>query len=770
MTDKVLFLKVADNGTPFSKPSDWNDSANTIICLGAGAGGAAFTSSGGGQPGAGGSSGGIHIATNVTLSSSTQFTVGAGGVGGSASSTATGANGGAGGSTFFGGTALATATVGAQGGQVNASNSYQAGSGGSSFGTAGGTKTTGSVGGFMGGVGWNGCGGGAGAPGPSGAGGAGGSPANSGTSGGSGGGGANGGAAGTAAGAGSNLGAAGGNNRSSTGGGTGGAANTAGGAGTTGGGGGGGGATSGAGGAGSQDGIWTATDGTYAGQTAGPGSGGGAGASANGGAAGGYGAGGGGSVKTSGLAGGAGSDGLIVIIYTPITGGGSGTVRRYSAMSLGCGRLGLGGGYYIGGGATGSLEPTFRSAPSYLTGMPTRPTRPPAQGGSATVTPANFATVLAGLAGTEGTLYCQGGNYGSSFNITKVPGGGMVRLCAADPANPPYWSSTATIGGTQPFQFNGAGNLWFDGWEFRQQLVTNEADPVWPGSRIVTLYGCSNMRFTRCRPVGSIGSSRNIGGGTAFALYGCDNIAFDRNTFGADLGHGFWLQKSGTTRCTRIYTGFNTATMLGIDLHEMGSVDGFISEYNVRNESKYGKDDFHADDHQCFQTGGELGVRNVWIRKHISIATLASAYVDGVNSSGVLVNAQQNVFCTDETDASAYPNWVVDDCWLLGTSNHAINNQAGPINWTVRGNQVIPSNRTDAINNNIMPKIEMIKQTGEAVDNILIQDNVTGVGAILISSGATNVTQSGNTTIGRQDDTYLTNVFNTALAERALYY
>lgn len=111
-------------------------------------------------------------------------------------------------------------------------------------------------------------------------------------------------------------GGAGGNGPLGTGGGTGAAASgnsggnaTAG----TGGGGGASGATGAAAGNGSQYDTWTATAGTYSGQTAGPGGGGGGSNTGTAGNAGGYGAGGGAGRATAG----SGTAGILVIEYTP---------------------------------------------------------------------------------------------------------------------------------------------------------------------------------------------------------------------------------------------------------------------------------------------------------------------------------------------------------------------------------------------------------------------------------------------------------------------
>jgi hypothetical protein len=319
MVDKVIAYKVGDTGTVVL-PSDMS-STNTVICLGAGAGGCAGTSFSGGQSAGGGGSGAIHIATNVTLtaSQSVQIGVGGKGTGGSFGSTDTDARGGAGGNTWLNGTSLSDGVVGAQGGQQGATS--RASAGGSTFGSAGGTKTNGSAGGTTAAGATQGDGSGGGAPGPSGAG--------------------SNGSVGTAAGDGAAGGAA---NGGSPAGGIAGVTGTV------------------NGGAGTSAAVWTVTDGAYAGQTFGPGSGGGSARqyTGAGGAGGGYGAGGGGGYKGSGKGGGDGTDGLIIIIYTPAVVSSGTTVRR-GGMGLG---LGLGfshGG--SSGGATGSA-PTNSVAPT----------------------------------------------------------------------------------------------------------------------------------------------------------------------------------------------------------------------------------------------------------------------------------------------------------------------------------------------------------------------------------------------------------------------
>ena len=113
---------VLTSGTSGTVPGDWS-STNTIEVWGGGAGGSSdnFTST----VSSGGGGGAYNIATNVTgLSGSIQIQIGAAGAGETGSAAAT-----PGGSTWFNGTALATATVGAVGGSI-ATGSAAGGAGG----------------------------------------------------------------------------------------------------------------------------------------------------------------------------------------------------------------------------------------------------------------------------------------------------------------------------------------------------------------------------------------------------------------------------------------------------------------------------------------------------------------------------------------------------------------------------------------------------------------------------------------------------------------
>lgn len=293
---KVIILA---SGTTWVVPTDWNSANNSISCIGAGGGG-----TNGSNSADGGGGGAFAQSTNVSLTpgATVDIVIGQGGTG-------AGSSGTAGGDTVFGGTALTSCLVGAQGGQ-----------GGSGSGSGPGGSAAASVGhlvydGGTGGGGPYGPSGGGGAGGPNGPGGAGGAGPQSqaATPGSAGGGGGGGGSAGAAA-ASTTVGGAGGNNYAGTGGGSGGTSTSqTGGAGSAGGGGGGGypqaAVSGGAGGNG--------TD--LPGGTAGSGGGGGGAGWETGAYQGGNGGlyGGGGGSDSYGGTGGTGAQGVIVIEYTP---------------------------------------------------------------------------------------------------------------------------------------------------------------------------------------------------------------------------------------------------------------------------------------------------------------------------------------------------------------------------------------------------------------------------------------------------------------------
>ena len=292
----------AGSGT-WTVPADWNNSNNTIECIGGGGGGRA---SAGLAPGAGGGGGAYSLINNLTLTpgATVAYRTGAGG-----------GPGAPGEDTFFGDAAFANAKVGAKGGGGAAA--LGPGMGGAAADGFGSIK----LGGGNGGAGGNrGGGGGGGAAGPkgNGAAGANGSTSFGGAGGGGGGGGNGGGSGGSAAPPGQAKGGAGGNNQSGMGSGAGGSAAGAGGPGTVGGGGGGGGGGMPSGGAGGAGGPGVEFDAAHG---SGGGGGGGAAQSGKGGTGGSFGGGGGGS-GPGGLGGtsgtpGAGAPGLIIIRYSP---------------------------------------------------------------------------------------------------------------------------------------------------------------------------------------------------------------------------------------------------------------------------------------------------------------------------------------------------------------------------------------------------------------------------------------------------------------------
>jgi hypothetical protein len=353
LTSKVIFLTTTGAGT-WTVPSDWS-SINTIVCIGAGAGGPGATTFGGSTvgPGAGGGAwaqiNNISAATLGGIGANVNIGVGAGGAGGVTSSSLAGSVGGVGGDTWFNSTSLSnaaslgsTVACAAQGGKTSTTVGT-GGAGGSAASSTGTSTSSGGAGGAS--ANFNNIGGaGGGAGGPQGAGGAGGAGA-SGTFGGSGGGGSGGGGSGTVGAVGSVGGSnsgAGGNNAAGVGGGAAAATNIAGNAGTLGGGGSGGGTdtatTAQNGGNGGAGADYTSNPG---GATAGSGGGAGGGGAANsgeptgaGGIGGLYGGGGGpGAATSSGgnlSAGGAGAQGIIIITYTP-----AGTVYNETSILTG---------------------------------------------------------------------------------------------------------------------------------------------------------------------------------------------------------------------------------------------------------------------------------------------------------------------------------------------------------------------------------------------------------------------------------------------------
>lgn len=314
-TDDILvFITVASNSdlsNSWTVPLDWNSASNSIEVIGGGGGGGDGNASGPGGAGGGGYSRINNL--SLTRGSTVTFSVGAGGATGGANS-----RGSKGGKTYFNAVSFAGCTdnavcVKADGGEGSFGNASTTGAIGGQISTtasAVGTVT------YTGGNGGTGCGG----DGGGGGGGAGG-PKGNGQNGGNGGGDAS---PGLGGGGGGNSGGSAGSNASvscasatSGTGGTGGdnaydanSGGTENNAGTNGGGGGGGadGADGGAGGSGDE---WATGYGSGGG-------GGGGGDGQDGGNGGGFGGGAGGGENNSAGGKGDGSDGVIVIKYTPL--------------------------------------------------------------------------------------------------------------------------------------------------------------------------------------------------------------------------------------------------------------------------------------------------------------------------------------------------------------------------------------------------------------------------------------------------------------------
>ncbi len=294
---------VITSGTSWTVPSDWNDVTNKIECIGAGGAGQQPTNSGSNPnfSGAGGGGGAYAITNTLSLTRGNGVSLSV-------------AAGGSQAYTYFNGTSGTSASLSCDSGKNGATGSP--GAGGAAASSIGNTTYNGGSGGTAIASG----GGGGGAAGPSGAGQSGGNGVP--TNGGGGGGGSDGGSSTAGGNASSSNPGAGGNGTSGTGGGT-----PSGGAGSSGGGGGGGKAEYSNAGLGGMD---TAFSGSYG---AGGGGGGGGGIistvpSCTGGAgSAGYGGGGGGGGSGINPLGGSdvncsagnGTQGLIVVTYTPAT-------------------------------------------------------------------------------------------------------------------------------------------------------------------------------------------------------------------------------------------------------------------------------------------------------------------------------------------------------------------------------------------------------------------------------------------------------------------
>jgi hypothetical protein len=160
------FVYVLTTGTSFTTPANWNNSNNEIHLFGGGGGGGGSRyASPNGVAGAGGGGGGYTKATNVTLSGTITYAIGAAGTAG----TSGGGTGGTGGTTTFkSGTYTAAGGVGGAS-TTTTSTGGNGGVGSTSTGGKGGNGATATVAGSA-----LGAGGGGGAGGPLGTGGAGG--------------------------------------------------------------------------------------------------------------------------------------------------------------------------------------------------------------------------------------------------------------------------------------------------------------------------------------------------------------------------------------------------------------------------------------------------------------------------------------------------------------------------------------------------------------------------------------------------------------------
>jgi len=132
------YVYVLNSGTSWAVPANWNNSNNEIHLFAGGGGGAAATfTTPNGAGGGGGGGGGYTKATNVTLSGSISYAIGAGGTNGT-----TGANAGAGGATTFNSSAYTT--TGGGGGR-STSTSSTGGAGGTGSTNNGGTGGVGAI-------------------------------------------------------------------------------------------------------------------------------------------------------------------------------------------------------------------------------------------------------------------------------------------------------------------------------------------------------------------------------------------------------------------------------------------------------------------------------------------------------------------------------------------------------------------------------------------------------------------------------------------------
>lgn len=146
-------LTTTGSNQTYTKPADWNNADNTVECIGAGGSGGVGSRLGTATTalGSGGGGGGYGVYTNLTLSGNATYRCGTGGT--SVNRTTTGVTAGvAGGDTWFGvgATSYASASVGGTGGGAGNGNN-QATSGSATGGTAGAGKGTANAAGGAGG-------------------------------------------------------------------------------------------------------------------------------------------------------------------------------------------------------------------------------------------------------------------------------------------------------------------------------------------------------------------------------------------------------------------------------------------------------------------------------------------------------------------------------------------------------------------------------------------------------------------------------------------
>jgi hypothetical protein len=467
------------------------------------------------------------------------------------------------------------------------------------------------------------------------------------------------------------------------------------------------------------------------------------------------------------------------------------SARRPGGIGLGL-RMGLGGGY-VGGAPTPSPSPSS-SYPAWLL-LATIPDRPPTAGGSATITTANFAAQIAAENGSSGVRYCAAGDYTSVFSAveSKNFSSGMLRLAAADPANPPYVRNTGTSGSATTM--TGANNVWFDGWRFEMPNYVDYNGN--PGNPIVILNNCTNMRFTRGRVTGGVDPTYGLGVGMGFDLIGSDNIQIDRVEL-YNLAYGIRARYGGATPriCTDVYCGFmdfNRANGAGgLDFFNFYGANKVIIEQCEYWDNKWladnsgfgGTSQLHPDFCQMAVVNTfNRGTSNLLIRKSIVACTANSLYAGGARNDGSTEGYVQGiVWIADEYTNNDFPNIYIEDCDVLGCLSNGLAHFAGPRNFGIVNNRVIASSRSNwqskVGTTRIVADVGNPFTTGEIVDTIICTGNVTPSSGIAIATQnapgngvtATNVTNSGNTTLAAQDDTYFNNVRTAWEATRTALY